>query len=60
MSALDLGATSRCRLCDQPIIYAEVVEPGHLPRIGWTDGFPRDGLVCFSAFNLTHAPEATS
>jgi hypothetical protein len=53
-----IGATSTCRTCEKPIEYGPVTQPGgYLARIGWSDGSPRDGLICFRALHYAHVPD---
>ena len=51
-----IGDEATCRNCRRPIVYAVVEEYGHLPRTGWSDGFPRDALICFRAIDHRHIP----
>lgn len=53
----EIGDTGVCRFCERDILYREVNTPGFLPRTGWSDEFPRDPLVCFSALNYKHEPK---
>lgn len=52
----ELGITATCRTCGKPITYEVVEEHDRLPRTGWSDGFRRDALVCFSAIDYRHIP----
>jgi hypothetical protein len=51
--------TATCRTCGQPITFETVdrEHEGRLPATGWSDGFRRDALVCFSAIHYEHIPD---
>ena len=52
-----IGDTAICRTCRKPIVWETRTDPGYLPRTGWSDQYPKDAFVCFSALNYAHVPQ---